>query len=439
MAGTRRPGQGRARVFAPAFDRRRGGFGNAPKFPRPSELLFLLREHARTGAAEPRDMALVTLRAMALGGMRDHIGGGFHRYSVDGDWRVPHFEKMLYDQAQLVLAYVEAAQADGRPVLYADVAIDTLAYVRRDLTDPGGGFYSAEDADSIPPEHAGDPQPHKMEGAFYIWRRRGGAATSLGARCRAVLSRAIGVLPDGNAPSDPQNEFTGKNLLYTARPSRTWRRPPAAAWPRSAAALARGTRGCCSTARPRRPRPHLDDKVLTAWNGLMIAAFARAGPDRSEARSCVARRRRAPRAFLRTRTCGTPRPATLLRRYRNGTPAVDGYAEDYAYLTFGLLELFQADRRSGVARVGTRRCSERLDELFWDPAEGGWFSTTGDDPSVLLRLKETLRRRRAGSELGRGAEPAGAVAPDRRQRDDDAGRADARRRSAAHTRAGPCR
>ena len=139
--------------FASSFDARRGGFGGAPKFPRPSELLFLLREHARTGAPAPRDMVLVTLRAMALGGMRDHLGGGFHRYSVDAEWRVPHFEKMLYDQAQLVLAYAEAAQVTGDR-FYADVALDTLDYVRRDLTSPGGGFFSAEDADSVPPEHA---------------------------------------------------------------------------------------------------------------------------------------------------------------------------------------------------------------------------------------------------------------------------------------------
>ncbi len=155
--------------FASSFDPRRGGFGGAPKFPRPSELLFLLREHARTGVANARDMVLVTLRAMALGGMRDHLGGGFHRYSVDADWRVPHFEKMLYDQAQLVLAFAEAAQITGDR-FYADVALDTLDYVRRDLTSPGGGFFSAEDADSVPPEHAHEPRPHKMEGAFYIWR-----------------------------------------------------------------------------------------------------------------------------------------------------------------------------------------------------------------------------------------------------------------------------
>src|SRR5687767_9435518 len=137
--------------YRQAFDRRHGGFGGAPKFPRPVELLFLLREHARTGDESPRDMVLDTLRGMALGGMRDHVGGGFHRYSVDGNWRVPHFEKMLYDQAQLVIAYLEAAQASADP-FFAQVAEDTLQYVRREMTDADGGFYSAEDADSVPPE-----------------------------------------------------------------------------------------------------------------------------------------------------------------------------------------------------------------------------------------------------------------------------------------------
>src|SRR5262245_9156702 len=143
------------RQFRQSFDMRNAGFGDAPKFPRPSELLFLLREFARTGDTEARDMTLRTLQAIALGGMRDHVGGGFHRYSVDAAWRVPHFEKMLYDQAQLVLAFLDAAQAAGDS-FFADVAIDTLAYVQREMTDTGGGFFSAEDADSVAPEDAAE-------------------------------------------------------------------------------------------------------------------------------------------------------------------------------------------------------------------------------------------------------------------------------------------
>jgi len=378
------------RQFAAAFDARRGGFGDAPKFPRPTELLFLLREYARREAREgldgqeAKDMVLVTLRAMALGGMRDHIGGGFHRYSVDGNWRVPHFEKMLYDQAQLVLAYLEAAQASGDP-FFADVAADTLAYVQRDLTDEGGGFYSAEDADSVPPEQANDPAPHKMEGAFYVWRDEE-IQEVLGADADVFRVR-FGVLPDGNAPFDPQSEFVHKNLLYTARGIDEVMSATAKSREDVEAALARA-RAKLLERRSTRPRPHLDDKVLTAWNGLMIGAFARAAKMGSEViyrGQCLATARRA--ALFIWSNLWNAETQTLLRRYRKGDAAVDGYAEDYAYLIFGLLELFQAD---GDPRWLERALTlqRRQDELFADPVEGGWFSTTGQDPSVLLRLKE---------------------------------------------------
>jgi hypothetical protein len=369
------------REFWAAFDRRRGGFGDAPKFPRPSELLFLLREHARTGAQEPRDMVLVTLRAMALGGMRDHLGGGFHRYSVDGDWRVPHFEKMLYDQAQLTLAYLETAQMTGDG-FYADVAADTLAYVERDLTDGSGGFYSAEDADSIPPEHASDPAPHKSEGAFYIWRDEEiGAALGDDAD---VFRMRFGVQPDGNAPFDPQNEFTHKNLLYTARSIEDIASARSATREDVEASLRRA-RGVLLEQRSGRPRPHLDDKILTAWNGLMIAAFARAGRALPDGDRYLAAARRAA-GFIRS-SLWIESTGTLMRRYRQGDARVEGYAEDYAYSIFGLLELFQADGDPAWLEWALT-LQRRLDELFWDPVEGGWFSTTGRDRSVLLRLKE---------------------------------------------------
>src|SRR5436309_9560219 len=199
--------------FREAFDPRYGGFGDAPKFPRPSELLFLMREHARTGNGDARDMALRTLRVMAFGGMRDHIGGGFHRYSVDATWRVPHFEKMLYDQAQLALAYAEAAQLSGDP-FYVEVAEDTLAYVGREMTDPDGGFYSAEDADSLDtaPDQSAGGGPHKREGAFYLWRAD--EVDALLGDDAAIVKMRHGIESGGNAPQDPQQEFTGKNILY---------------------------------------------------------------------------------------------------------------------------------------------------------------------------------------------------------------------------------
>jgi len=370
--------------FQAAFDRRLGGFGQAPKFPRPSELLFLLREHARTGSRPALEMATATLRAMAVGGMRDHLGGGFHRYSVDAEWRVPHFEKMLYDQAQLVLAYLEAAQATGDD-FYAAVAEDTLHYVLRDMTSLDGGFYSAEDADSVPPEQAADPQPHKTEGAFYIWSDAEIAA-HLGEDAE-VARRRFGIEPGGNAPNDPQGEFTGKNLLYIAQPIADVAVRSGRSEAEVLAALDR-VRDTLFTVRAGRPRPHLDDKVLTAWNGLMIAAFARAArvlPGSASAGTCRATAARAA-GFIHT-TLWRADSETLLRRYRDGDAAIEAYAEDYAYLIWGLLELLQA---TGEARwlewaIALQR---RQDALFWDEADGAWFSTTGNDPTVLLRLKE---------------------------------------------------
>jgi uncharacterized protein YyaL (SSP411 family) len=376
--------------FRRDYDARSGGFGSAPKFPRPSELLFLLREHARTGDPVPRDMVIHTLRAMALGGMRDHVGGGFHRYSVDAQWRVPHFEKMLYDQAQLVLAYLEAAQVTGDP-FFGLVAADTLAYVEREMTDPAGGFHSAEDADSVPPEHADDAAPHKAEGAFYVW-----SAAEIEARLGAdasLFAARFGIVAGGNAPFDPHGEFTGRNLLYVAESiddlaSRTGQ-PPEEVERRIDAARVK-----LFEARLARPRPQLDDKVLTAWNGLMIAAFARAsrvlrlrelGGGREIAERALASAQRAA-AFLREHMWDRSR-RVLRRRYRSGEAAIDGYAEDYACAIFGALELLQADGDPAWLEWA-RELQAVLDARFGDASGGGWFSTTGEDASVIIRLKE---------------------------------------------------
>jgi uncharacterized protein YyaL (SSP411 family) len=375
--------------FRSSFDPRHGGFGDAPKFPRPSELLFLLREHARTGDQDSLKIVLATLRAMALGGMRDHIGGGFHRYSVDAAWRVPHFEKMLYDQAQLVLAYVEAAQASADP-FYIDVAEDTLRYVMREMTGPEGGFFSAEDADSVPPEHANESDPHKAEGAFYLWR-----ADELDALLGAdapIVNRRFGIQPNGNAPIDPQEEFTGKNLLYVAADfdevAREFGKTP-----EEISKIVGRARLVMFRERLGRPHPHLDDKVLTAWNGLMIAAFARVarvlrflGPEGREAGQPYLEAARRAASFLQDRMwSGSSR--TLLRRFRDGHAEITAYAEDYAYLIFGLLELFQADPDARWLKWSLD-LQHRQDELFWDDVNGGWFSTTGTDPSVLVRMKD---------------------------------------------------
>ena len=384
-------------AFLQAFDRRHGGFGGAPKFPRPSELIFLLQAHAFTGQMQAREMALQTLRAMALGGIRDHIGGGFHRYSVDAEWRIPHFEKMLYDQAQLVLTYLDAAQLSG-DAFFADVAEDTLAYVLRDLTAPDGAFYSAEDADSeVPAEgqaeeqaegqrpKAEDGKAEKREGAFYVWsaadidRLLGADAT--------LARRRFGIEDAGNALTDPQGEFRGQNILYVTQSvddiaARTERTSPDVA-----EALARARQRLLE-ARATRRRPHLDDKVITAWNGLMIAAFARAARvlvDSPRRGDWLDAARRAAEAVVTH--LWRPGERRLLRRYRDGEAAVDAFCEDYAFLVWGLLELFQASGDVTWLERAIELSAVQV-ELFFDERDGGWFSTTGSDPSVLLRLKE---------------------------------------------------
>ena len=405
--------------FERAFDRRNGGFGAAPKFPRPSEFLFLLREHARTGGpvnpakndtratwrfrryvpwhwAECETISAVDFIATRL------TPSGACRISrrcctTRRSWRLPTWRRR-------------------RPVEMpstASVAEDTLNYVRREMTDSAGGFYSAEDADSVPPEHAGEAGARKSEGAFYIWRDSEIAAL-FGDEADVVRFR-FGIEGNGNAPHDPQGEFTHKNLLYVAGTiedvARMTGRPAEAVM----GVLGRA-REVMVTVRSGRPRPHRDDKILAAWNGLMIAAFARAvrglgasAPDgfrtsrsaglqacqtgfETRARdgtpqvAAFLESARAAAGFVRS-TLWDDRKGVLLRRYRGGQAAIDGYSEDYAFLVWGLLELFQADA-DPVWLEWALGLQAKQDELFWDAAEGGWFNTTGQDPSVLLRLKE---------------------------------------------------
>jgi uncharacterized protein YyaL (SSP411 family) len=366
--------------FGKAFDVRHGGFGEAPKFPRPSELLFLLREYGRTGNKHAGDMAVYTLRKMAAGGMRDHIGGGFHRYSVDAEWRVPHFEKMLYDQAQLVIAYLEAGQMMNDRALLS-VAVDTLDYVARDLTHSEGAFYSAEDADSLAPEMVGKTGAKKTEGAFYLW-----AADEVDALLgpdAELVRRHYGIEANGNAPCDPAGEFFGKNILHLQhdieQTARLTKHPVD-----YVEAVVSKARKRLFDARQPRPRPQLDDKVLTAWNGLLIAAFARASQVLGDDRFL----RSAQRAATFARCVLWDSDAqTLYRRFREGRVSIEGYSEDYAFFIWGLLELLQADGNPDWLRWAIELQS-RQDGLFWDDAEAGWFSTTGKDSSVLLRLKE---------------------------------------------------
>ena len=365
------------RQIKSSYEPRHGGFGTAPKFPRPVTLNFMLRYHALTGTRDALDMTLFTLREMAEGGMHDHIGGGFHRYSVDSEWHVPHFEKMLYDQAQLVCSYLEAYQVTHDP-FFAAVARDILDYVLRDMTGDAGQFYSAEDADSPLPEN---PAEH-AEGAFYVWEQHE-IVEALGEDAADVFGFVYGVEPGGNVSSDPHGEFRNKNILivrHTVEEAATrFDRSPDAV--RELLADARRRLG---DIRARRPRPHLDDKAITAWNGLMISAFARAAQVLDEPRYAAAAERAA--AFAGEHLFD-PATGTLARRHRAGETAIDGFADDYASLVQGLLDLYETT--FNVAHLAWAIALQtHLDEQFRDGEGGGYFSTTGNDPSVLLRMKE---------------------------------------------------
>jgi uncharacterized protein YyaL (SSP411 family) len=374
------------------FDAETGGFGRAPKFPRPVNLQFLLQLAAQKSAPATQtdaalSLALHTLRGMARGGMHDQLAGGFHRYSVDARWHVPHFEKMLYDQAQLVPVYLAAGQLTGEP-LFAQVAADVLHYVAHDLTAPEGGFYSAEDADSLPAAGAS----RKQEGAFYVWKEAEIIET-LSAERAPEFCAAYGVEPGGNvgADSDPHGELDGMNVLYhrldVAAAARQFERPL-----ENMEHRLRDDRAVLLARRGLRPRPHLDDKVLTAWNGLMIGAYARGAQVLGDASFLSAAQRAAGfiREHLFDRTTG------LLRRsYRQGPSPIPGFAADYASLGSGLLDLYQADFNLDWLRWA-RQLQDTLDLHFWDQIKGGYFSTTDRDPAILLRMKEDYD----------GAEPA---------------------------------
>ena len=370
--------------FRRMFDSRLGGFGSAPKFPRPSVHNFLIRHYAATknGGAKEEDaleMVLTTLQEMEKGGMNDQIGGGFHRYSVDAHWFVPHFEKMLYDQAQLAVSYLEAFQItrDGQ---YATAARAIFRYVLRDMTDPGGGFYSAEDADS-----AADPaQPqHKSEGAFYIWSKSEIDA-ALGAEDSALFCDHYGVRDGGNVEEDPHGEFRGRNILFQAREA-----------PDDAAPRLKRAADKLLAIRAQRPRPLRDDKILASWNGMMISAFAKGA--RILGDDAYAQAARASADFLRRHLWnkqGDDQRQILLRRHREGESAIDGFLDDYAFTGLGLLDLYEAafDPRD---LAWATQLAERMITLFEDADGGGFFSSGAG--STLLRLKDDYD----------GAEPSG--------------------------------
>jgi len=383
-----------------SYDPKEGGFGNAPKFPRPVALNFLTRFYARDpksdAGKQALEMALFTLRKMAAGGMHDHIGGGFHRYSVDRYWHVPHFEKMLYDQAQLAVTYLDAFQIT-RDRQYESVARDILDYVARDMTSKDGGFFSAEDADSpvvaagglsaVASAKADDPGHRKTaEGAFYVWTKKEIDA-ALG-DAADIFDFHYGVQAHGNAPegSDPHDEFRGKNILIERHTIAQTAEHLKKSEKEIGESLAQSREKLFSI-RAKRPRPHLDDKIIAAWNGLMISAFARAAQvlDPATAGRYLEIATRGAK-FLRANLY-EEKSKLLYRNYRGGRSDIEGFADDYAFVIQGLLDLYEASFNVEWLKLANE-LQETNDRLFFDEKNGGYFSNSGKDESVFLRMKD---------------------------------------------------
>jgi uncharacterized protein YyaL (SSP411 family) len=345
--------EGAYRELERTFDSRWGGFGGAPKFPTPHNLMFLLRYWKRTGRRAALDMVEKTLRSMYAGGLYDHIGFGFSRYSTDERWLVPHFEKMLYDNALLSLVYTEAYQVTGNP-FYREVAGGVYTYILRDMTSPEGGFYSAEDADS-----------EGVEGKFYVWDP-GEVAGVLGAAGGKYFCQAYDITGEGN--------FEGKSIPNLIRSG--------GLEGKDGEGLENARRKLFEH-REERVHPYLDDKVLTSWNGLMVASLSRSAAATGNREHLGA----AERAVEFIWDVMRREDGRLLARYRDGEAALPGYIDDYAFLQWGLLELYEVT----FSPVYLRRALlllEQMKELFWDGENGGFFFYGGDSEDLIARPRE---------------------------------------------------
>ena len=374
--------------YAQQFDERYGGFGRAPKFPQGHGLSFLLRYWKRTGDSHALAMVEKTLMEMAQGGIYDHIGRGFHRYSTDERWHVPHFEKMLYDQALLAKAYLEAYQVTEKQS-YAETAREILDYVLRDMTDRQGGFYSAEDADSLPfekfsgavpnPRHSGQ----KVEGAFYVWRQSE-VLDILGKEEGEIFNFYFGVEPEGNVPAgaDPHGEFQGKNILFIAHTfeetAQHFGRPV-----EEIKNIIQRAKKTLFSHRQERPHPHRDDKVLVDWNGFMISSLAFGARVLHEPRYAESAEQ-ATQFILKNLV---RKDGRLLHRYRDGEAAILGTLEDYAFFIHGLIDLYEATFKVEYLREA-KRLTQDMIKFFWDRKQSGFFFTATDAEKLIVRQKE---------------------------------------------------
>ncbi|MEK6709138.1 MAG: thioredoxin domain-containing protein, partial [Nitrospinota bacterium] len=349
-----------ASELAQRFDQQWGGFGGAPKFPPSMALMLLLREWRRTGEKRLLDMTEFTLQRMALGGMYDQLGGGFHRYSVDERWLIPHFEKMLYDNALLTRVYLEAHQATGS-AFYRSIAEDVLDYVLREMTSPEGGFYSAQDADS-----------EGEEGKFFAWTPEG-IAEVLGPEEGSIVRRFYGVTEEGNFEH-------GRSVLHIPLSPAAFAREAGLEAEKLLDVLQRGRRKLFE-AREKRVKPMLDDKVLASWNGLMIGSMALAGRILERRDYAEAARRAAE--FVLGRMRGE---RGLLRTHRGGRSRLNAYLDDYAFLIAGLLELYEATFEPRWVREAARLAGE-MRERYLDPGDGAFFFTSSDHEALIVRRK----------------------------------------------------
>ncbi|MBF0490517.1 MAG: thioredoxin domain-containing protein [Candidatus Omnitrophica bacterium] len=360
--------------LANQFDSQNGGFGGAPKFPMGHYLSFLLRSYKRKQDFKILLIVQTTLTVIAKGGIYDHLGGGFHRYSTDAHWHVPHFEKMLYDQALLVKAYLEGYQITGN-LQFATVAKETLEYVLRDLQDAQGGFYCAEDADSLE-----SISGHKIEGAFYVWSKKELLST-LTEDEASLFNHAFGIQDNGNAANDPHGEFTGKNILYLAHTIEDIAHHFNKSTQEVSDTL-KNAKQKLFELRKLRSRPHLDDKILTDWNGLMIGTLAFAGSVLNEDRYTNAARKTADFILMNLRNKNR-----LLHSWREGPSDIPGTLEDYGFFINGLLDLYEITLEEKYFSEAKSLALDML-VLFEDQASGGFFLTGTDAEQLIIRTKD---------------------------------------------------
>ena len=346
-----------------------GGFGNAPKFPSPQNLLFLLRYWQSTNDEKALRMVVKTLQSMQNGGIYDHVGFGFHRYSTDSHWLVPHFEKMLYDQAMLAMAYTEAYQATGISE-FEETAKEIFTYVLRDMTDKEGGFYSAEDADS-----------EGVEGKFYVWTEDEIRQTLKGDEADLIIN-VYSIDKIGNFRDEASGENTGANILHLNKSLTeiAFKNKESVDGLKESVEAARQK---LFAVRNKRVHPHKDDKILTDWNGLMIAALAKGAQAFDEPKYAEAAKRAAD--FILT---GMRREdGRILHRYRDGHTAILANVDDYAFLIWGLLELYETVFDVDYLQTALDLNSEMI-KYFWDEKDGGFYFTAEDAEELIVRQKE---------------------------------------------------